>query len=503
MNSVFIESNRKIAEARINSKQKKSSTLTDVDNSISSDNAKWRTTLDSGIVLKKGDRITMEACALNIDGAGTGQFQQFNGLVDVPDDDQVFRKDNEMEIEIAYYVTNNIQFNFPLPSGKHTIDYDPRFRGIFGSPSFDGRTKWEPNYTHINYNDSRATGGGVMVPDLNTVHWFYGKNKPYITNTIERIGPGSNKQDIGGYFFLNMDYNQFIVPAAASAIAPAYSLGQAEAAAFSNWNALVPFCSMPGVQFGSYPGPTLPLPFSPEYESSAPGGQALSSLNMNTEVRDRENFINSGYYPSGKNGCANPLLIQNKRLFVKPNNTQTNGFGSGQSPLNYSEFTGTDAVNDYSWKNYIDSPTYTGSYLNHNPNCNRLYCPLTVDPNENSAFQNPIENCKGPFYDIDIAPPDPTSPPGPGEATYNVLTWYNNPNGLQFAKIRILYNTDIAHYLGVDVSDTGNNLPSQGVRIESEGSSGEANRRIEVFQTFGELPPIFDAVLFSPGGIVK
>ncbi|RLI43948.1 hypothetical protein DRO61_12725 [Candidatus Bathyarchaeota archaeon] len=80
---------------------------------------------------------------------------------------------------------------------------------------------------------------------------------------------------------------------------------------------------------------------------------------------------------------------------------------------------------------------------------------------------------------------------------------YDTPNGLQFAKIRILYNTDIAHTIGVDVSDTGNDLPSQGVRIESAGSSGEANRRIEVFQTFGELPPIFDAVLFSPGGIIK
>jgi Tfp pilus assembly protein PilX len=80
-------------------------------------------------------------------------------------------------------------------------------------------------------------------------------------------------------------------------------------------------------------------------------------------------------------------------------------------------------------------------------------------------------------------------------------TSYNIQNGLQFAKIRILYNTDMAHAVGVDT--TGNNLPSQGVRIESAGSSGEANRRIEVFQTFGELPPIFDAVLFSPGGIVK
>ena len=80
---------------------------------------------------------------------------------------------------------------------------------------------------------------------------------------------------------------------------------------------------------------------------------------------------------------------------------------------------------------------------------------------------------------------------------------YGTQNGLQFAKIRILYNTDMAHTLGVDVSASGSTLPSQGVRIESAGSSGEANRRIEVYQTFGELPPIFDAALFSPGGIIK
>ncbi|MGB6881854.1 MAG: hypothetical protein WBD86_00935 [Microgenomates group bacterium] len=80
---------------------------------------------------------------------------------------------------------------------------------------------------------------------------------------------------------------------------------------------------------------------------------------------------------------------------------------------------------------------------------------------------------------------------------------YNNQNGLQFAKIRIFYNTDVAHKIGLDVTASGNDLPSQGLKIKSMGMAGEANRRIEVFQTFGELPPIFDAVLFSPGGIVK
>jgi len=80
---------------------------------------------------------------------------------------------------------------------------------------------------------------------------------------------------------------------------------------------------------------------------------------------------------------------------------------------------------------------------------------------------------------------------------------YSNQNGLQFAKVRILYNTDMAHELGVNVTASGDDLPSQGIMIESVGIAGESNRRIEVSQTFGELPPIFDSVLFSPGGIVK
>ncbi|MEJ2347578.1 MAG: hypothetical protein P8Y17_00045 [Patescibacteria group bacterium] len=80
---------------------------------------------------------------------------------------------------------------------------------------------------------------------------------------------------------------------------------------------------------------------------------------------------------------------------------------------------------------------------------------------------------------------------------------YSNQDGLQFAKIRILYNSDAAHRIGVDVTAASNDLPSQGLKIESTGISGESNRRIEVYQTFGELPPIFDSVLFSPGGIVK
>jgi hypothetical protein len=81
---------------------------------------------------------------------------------------------------------------------------------------------------------------------------------------------------------------------------------------------------------------------------------------------------------------------------------------------------------------------------------------------------------------------------------------YGVQNGLQFAKVRILYNTDVAHEVGINANFPGNTLlPSQGLNIESTGMSGESNRRLEVFQGFGEPPPVFDTAIFSIGGITK
>lgn len=74
-------------------------------------------------------------------------------------------------------------------------------------------------------------------------------------------------------------------------------------------------------------------------------------------------------------------------------------------------------------------------------------------------------------------------------------------NGLQFARIRLLYNTDLPHPVGVIVS--GGVLPSQGKRVESTGLAGESTRKIEVFQSFPEPPPIFDSGVFTLGNLEK
>lgn len=78
-----------------------------------------------------------------------------------------------------------------------------------------------------------------------------------------------------------------------------------------------------------------------------------------------------------------------------------------------------------------------------------------------------------------------------------------NP-GPQTVRLRLLYNTDQAHPVGLVVSD--GTLPTQGKRFESIGyaTDSDATRKIEVYQLFSDLPPIFDFAVFSgAGGIVK
>ncbi len=68
-------------------------------------------------------------------------------------------------------------------------------------------------------------------------------------------------------------------------------------------------------------------------------------------------------------------------------------------------------------------------------------------------------------------------------------------------KARMLYNTT-PQPIGVLIPGSGD-LPSQGTLIQSEGVSGESTRKVSVFQSFPELPFVFDATVFSPGGITK
>lgn len=71
-------------------------------------------------------------------------------------------------------------------------------------------------------------------------------------------------------------------------------------------------------------------------------------------------------------------------------------------------------------------------------------------------------------------------------------------------KIRMLYNSDEVHPMGILANVTGGTtLPSQGVRISSTGTSGESNRKVNVFRTFQVPPDVFNAAVFSYTDLVK
>jgi hypothetical protein len=82
---------------------------------------------------------------------------------------------------------------------------------------------------------------------------------------------------------------------------------------------------------------------------------------------------------------------------------------------------------------------------------------------------------------------------------YNISV--TGPNVLQFALVRMLYNTSNVEKFGVVM--TGGTLPSQGMRAESVGTAGEATRKVEVFRGYSEMSPIFQGAIFNLGGLTK
>lgn len=73
---------------------------------------------------------------------------------------------------------------------------------------------------------------------------------------------------------------------------------------------------------------------------------------------------------------------------------------------------------------------------------------------------------------------------------------------LLFAKVRFIYNTETSHVLGAKVFSGTSTFPSQGKMISSLGSSGESNRKVNVFQGWPEFP-FSGLAIFSLPGITK
>ena len=74
-------------------------------------------------------------------------------------------------------------------------------------------------------------------------------------------------------------------------------------------------------------------------------------------------------------------------------------------------------------------------------------------------------------------------------------------NCLVAAKVMMLYNNK-PHSLALRVQGDSD-LPSQGLVVSSRGKSGLTSRNVNVFQSFPEIPDIFEGVIFSGKSVVK
>lgn len=71
---------------------------------------------------------------------------------------------------------------------------------------------------------------------------------------------------------------------------------------------------------------------------------------------------------------------------------------------------------------------------------------------------------------------------------------------LRAMTVMLLYNSATTVF---GVNGLSSNLPVQGRKIESTGTSGESTRKVQVYALYPEVPTMFQAAIYSPPGITK
>ena len=72
----------------------------------------------------------------------------------------------------------------------------------------------------------------------------------------------------------------------------------------------------------------------------------------------------------------------------------------------------------------------------------------------------------------------------------------------QFMFVRMFYNSDTTQPVGFDSLNSGT-FPTQGIMVDSSGTSAESNRRVSVFQGWPEIPLPFQFAIYSSTGLSK
>jgi len=418
MTTLLIESNRAIANSLINNDQEQSTGIVDTKHQRVANNANWSTTMDTGIELQPGDQISMEACALNVIGAGGGQFLQFNGADDTALPDGSFKSDNKVQIQIAYYVNNNAQFNMPLPKGSGTIkdlnlqrtgDASGIISDEFGKVELTGKTLWGVNILQQEYpilphgvtsRMGNMTGlvsaDPTIAPDAthpdggaNYYPCVYGQGR-----ALKLAFWAFNHQwsmNRGGYFFSGVNPNTFSYHSSPAGQDVQSKTNTMDYMGYHSWTDNTAQKGMPGVSFGQK-NMFLDNTFNDNIDNKDKGFNRTST----------EANTSGGTTIPAIPGGASPYLCKtnnNREHLITPIHNRSNCYNGlyipGEEntanvfiPIDYFDFN-----NDLYEDILTFYPTlYKGGGFNHRPNGNRLYC---------SDIYNVNNRNMGPFYSND------------------------------------------------------------------------------------------------------
>ncbi len=302
MNSILIESNCKIANSE---KQKH----LDADRSIETDthtnvlkNSFWTTNIESSILLQPGDQISMESATINIKGAGTeNQYQTFTGNNIENNDTEVV--DNQMAVELCYYVNNNCQFNVNLPLGTATRNHSSIAGTLggatfineeYGGPCFDGTNLFGSSWTTL--QEAESTGASIIRGDagvgsiltmMTSMNFYNHKengwccNKGVYFNTRVAQDLSSGMQTLTSIAGMS-------VPNHTAGVSNAQKLLQCEMMGFKSFLDNTPQWGLPGTQFSQ----ASPFP---------------DSVNQNIENKDKGIFVRDQQAVPGTKTGTDPL----------------------------------------------------------------------------------------------------------------------------------------------------------------------------------------------------
>ena len=122
---------------------------------------RWRSNYPSGLQIKTGDQLQVEAWMLNSIGSGE-EVIEFSGTNSNDSNSNISKlKDNKFRVEYLYYIHDRKEFNIPLPSPGHRINKNPLTvdYGGYDDGSF---------YTNTIHNDLENTvfSGGSESQEL-------------------------------------------------------------------------------------------------------------------------------------------------------------------------------------------------------------------------------------------------------------------------------------------------------------------------------------------------